>query len=55
MSSFDLCAQAGADLLSIESTGGKELHDDALLNGDLAGSVSPWASWPAGTWPSCGT
>jgi methanol--5-hydroxybenzimidazolylcobamide Co-methyltransferase len=39
MASFDLCAQAGADMLSIESTGGKELHDDALLNGDLAGSV----------------
>ncbi len=39
VASFDLCAQAGADLLSIESTGGKELHDDALLNGDLAGSV----------------
>ena len=38
-SSFELCAQAGADLLSIESTGGKELHDDALLNADLAGSV----------------
>jgi hypothetical protein len=39
VSSFELCAQAGADLLSIESTGGKELHDDALLNADLAGSV----------------
>jgi methanol--5-hydroxybenzimidazolylcobamide Co-methyltransferase len=39
VTSFDLCAQAGADLLSIESTGGKELHDDALLNADLAGSV----------------
>lgn len=39
VASFDLCAQAGADLLSIESTGGKELHDDALLNCDLAGSV----------------
>ena len=38
-SSFELCAQAGADLLSIESTGGKEVHDDALLNGDLAVSV----------------
>lgn len=25
--------------MSIESTGGKELHDDALLNADLAGSV----------------
>jgi len=39
VSSFELCADAGADLLSIESTGGKELHDDALLNADLAGSV----------------
>jgi methanol--5-hydroxybenzimidazolylcobamide Co-methyltransferase len=39
VSSFELCAEAGADLLSIESTGGKELHDDALLNADLAGSV----------------
>jgi methanol--5-hydroxybenzimidazolylcobamide Co-methyltransferase len=26
-------------MVSIESTGGKELHDDALLNGDLEGSV----------------
>ena len=33
--SFELCAAAGADLLAIESTGGKELHDDALLAGDL--------------------
>lgn len=39
VATFDLCAEAGADLLSIESTGGKEVHDDALLNGDLAGSV----------------
>ena len=39
VASFELCAEAGADLLSIESTGGKELHDDALLNADLAGSV----------------
>lgn len=37
--SFELCAAAGADLLAIESTGGKELHDDALMNGDLAGIV----------------
>ena len=37
--SFELCAQAGADLLSIESTGGKELHDDALLNANLASIV----------------
>ncbi len=33
--SFELCAQAGADFLAIESTGGKELHDEAILNGDL--------------------
>ncbi len=33
--SFELCAAAGADMLSVESTGGKELHDDAILNGDL--------------------
>ncbi|MGD0219624.1 MAG: methyltransferase MtaB domain-containing protein [Acidimicrobiales bacterium] len=37
--SFDLCAQAGADMLAIESTGGKEIHDDALLNGDLVGAL----------------
>jgi methanol--5-hydroxybenzimidazolylcobamide Co-methyltransferase len=33
--SFQQCAQAGADLLSIESTGGKEIHDEALLFADL--------------------
>lgn len=33
--SFEVCAQAGADWLSIESTGGKEVHDEAVLNGDL--------------------
>jgi methanol--5-hydroxybenzimidazolylcobamide Co-methyltransferase len=37
--SFELCAQAGADFLAIESTGGKEIHDDAILNGDLHRSV----------------
>ncbi|MCP5516156.1 MAG: methanol--corrinoid methyltransferase [Verrucomicrobiales bacterium] len=34
---FEGCAAAGAELLSIESVGGKEVHDDALLNGDLRG------------------
>lgn len=34
--SFELCGRAGADLLAIESTGGKELHDEAILSGDLA-------------------
>ncbi len=32
---FDQAAGAGADLLSIESTGGKELCDEALVNADL--------------------
>lgn len=32
---FEKSAQAGAEFLSIESVGGKELHDDALVNGDL--------------------
>ena len=32
---FDAAAREGAELLSIESVGGKELHDDALLAGDL--------------------
>jgi methanol--5-hydroxybenzimidazolylcobamide Co-methyltransferase len=36
---FELCALAGADFFSIESTGGKEVHDDAILNGDLDLSV----------------
>jgi methanol--5-hydroxybenzimidazolylcobamide Co-methyltransferase len=33
--SFELNSQAGADLLSIESTGGKEVHDEAIVNADL--------------------
>lgn len=36
---FDGSAAAGAELLSIESVGGKEIHDDALLGGDLAASI----------------
>lgn len=32
---FERSAAAGAELLSIESVGGKELHDDALLRCDL--------------------
>ena len=35
LTTFDGCAAAGAELLSIESTGGKEVHDGALLSGDL--------------------
>lgn len=35
MATFDGCAAAGAELLSIESVGGKEIHDHALMLGDL--------------------
>jgi len=37
--SLDRCAGAGADILSIESVGGKEVHDKALMFGDFAGIV----------------
>ncbi|HVP46532.1 MAG TPA: methyltransferase MtaB domain-containing protein, partial [Bryobacteraceae bacterium] len=37
--SFEQCARAGADILSIESIGGKEVHDQALLYGDVPGIV----------------
>lgn len=36
---FDQAGDAGADFLSIESTGGKELCDEALMNADLPGVV----------------
>ena len=36
---FELCAEAGADILSIESVGGKEVHDQALMYGDFTGIV----------------
>jgi methanol--5-hydroxybenzimidazolylcobamide Co-methyltransferase len=36
---FVAAARAGADILSIESVGGKEVHDQALLYGDLKGIV----------------
>lgn len=36
---FEESAAAGAELLSIESVGGKELHDDALVNGNLPASI----------------
>jgi len=32
---FHRCAEEGAELLSIESVGGKEVHDHALLMGDI--------------------
>ena len=36
LETFQGCAEAGGEMLSIESTGGKEIHDDALLSGDIA-------------------
>lgn len=39
LASFEGSARAGADLLAVESTGGKELHDGALLAADLPGIV----------------
>lgn len=37
LETFSGCAAAGAELLSIESVGGKEVHDDALMMCDLRG------------------
>ena len=37
--SLEMCAEAGADILSIESVGGKEVHDQALMFGDFQGVV----------------
>ena len=39
LQTFDGCAAAGAELLSIESVGGKEVHDVALTSGDIAGVI----------------
>ncbi len=39
IATFDGAAAAGAELLSIESVGGKEVHDEALMNADLRGVI----------------
>ena len=39
MKTFEGCARAGADLLSIESIGGKDLHDDAIMFCELDKSI----------------
>ena len=39
MATFTGCARAGAELLAIESVGGKEVHDEAVMYADLARSV----------------
>jgi methanol---5-hydroxybenzimidazolylcobamide Co-methyltransferase len=38
-SSITACARAGTDVMSIESVGGKEVHDQALLYGDIHGII----------------
>jgi methanol--5-hydroxybenzimidazolylcobamide Co-methyltransferase len=37
---FRASSEAGADILSIESVGGKEVHDQALMYGDLKGIIA---------------
>src|SRR5271157_1884445 len=37
--SFELCRDAGADILSIESVGGKVVHDQALMYGNIPGVI----------------
>lgn len=39
METFEGCAEAGADFLAIESVGGKEVHDDAIMYCDIAKSI----------------
>ena len=39
LATFEGCAAAGAELLSIESVGGKEIHDEALMQGDMRASL----------------
>jgi methanol--5-hydroxybenzimidazolylcobamide Co-methyltransferase len=39
LKTFEDCARAGADFLAIESVGGKEVHDDAIMYGDIKKSI----------------
>jgi methanol--5-hydroxybenzimidazolylcobamide Co-methyltransferase len=39
MKTFEGCAKAGADFLAIESVGGKEIHDEAIMYCDLKKSL----------------
>lgn len=36
---LELCATSGSDIFSVESTGGKELFDQAIMEGDILGAV----------------
>ena len=39
MRTFEGCAEAGADLLAVESVGGKEVHDEAAMYCDIGKSI----------------
>ncbi|HPT85918.1 MAG TPA: methyltransferase MtaB domain-containing protein [Bacillota bacterium] len=39
LETFEGCAKAGASFLAIESVGGKEIHDEAVISCDLAKSL----------------
>ena len=39
MKTFEGCAEVGADFLAIESVGGKEIHDDAIMFCDIKKSL----------------
>ena len=39
LETFEGCAKTGADLLAIESVGGKETHDEAVMYCDIAKSI----------------
>lgn len=39
MRTFEGCAETGADFLAIESVGGKEIHDEAIMYCDIAKSI----------------
>lgn len=40
LETFERCAASGSHVLSIESVGGKEMHDEALLYGDVEGIIA---------------
>ena len=42
---FERCAAAGADFLAIESVGGKEVHDDAIMYGDICDQSDKLELW----------
>ena len=39
MNTFQRCAESGADFLAIETVGGKEVHDDAIMYCDIGKSI----------------